>query len=115
GSAASARRGGATSVERRRRPSRREPLCDVEHDLDDIVAELLLDEDPEGLAAPALDDRGYAARDRACRGQELEIEIRQAPHQLFALDLERSKPCADVVDAQPGLRQARRVPARDEE
>ena len=51
------------------------------HDLDDVVAELLRNEEPEALAAAPLDHRRRAARDRADRRQRVEVELGQPAQQ----------------------------------
>ena len=63
------------------------PSRGVEHRDDDVVPELLRDVDAEALALVAEDDR-RDARERACGGQAVEVEVGQAPHEPLALERE---------------------------
>jgi len=58
----------------------------------DKLAELLRNEEPEALASrrsiSAVVPRAIAPD----RGQRIEIELGEPPHQVFALDLERREP-----------------------
>src|SRR5581483_3334925 len=99
---AAARRAAATCAGRGRGPSPREPVRQVEDDAGHVVGELLRDDEAERLAAPAQDEGGNAAGDRARRGQPLQVEVGQPAQQLFAVDVDGGERRRQLVHAQPG-------------
>src|SRR5262249_42910464 len=68
----------------------------VQHSLGDVVAELLLDVHAKPAVVVAQDER-RDARERACRGELLEVEVRQSPHRLLAAQRDAREGAARVV------------------
>ena len=73
-----------------------EPGERVEHRLGDVVAELLLDVDPEPVVRVAKDERGHA-RERPGGGKLLEVEVGQASQHRLVADRDPGERAGRVV------------------